>query len=129
MTSEELSEACDRLLHPNDQGDGYAWANAASDRIAVATELNARLADDEQREREDAEPINGHVIASLMPKEQFGEALYTNASFVLSSGGRLFIGGVVGDDGGFSVAIHGKPTIKTRGQLRKLLESLKVGDL
>ena len=137
MTSEEMKAKAEKRVR--EIADAIGWSGdmrvnmttvVGALRCAVKMldeERAARLAADEQLEREDAEPITGHVIASLMPKEQFGEALYTIASFALSSEVRLSIGGVVGDDGGFSVAIHGTPAITTRGQLRKLLEALKGG--
>lgn len=98
MRTDELIEACDRLLHPNDQEDGYAWANAARDRIAVASALRERLATEPQqaeriatfeRERDEARRTVAWVCRKLgIPEDSAlatGESTIAGAMHVLAA--------------------------------------------
>ena len=82
-------------------------------------ERAARLAADEQREREDAEPITEEWLRSFMDQEY--EGTFSNRSMMLGciceECGRYGWCWIIGN----VHIVH----LQTRGQLRKLLEALK----
>ena len=94
------------------------------ERLAIA--CLARLAADEQREREDSEPITGRLLAEFGPEKQFGEALFVSANFSVLDA-TIRVSGVEGDAKGFQICLGELCFITTRGQLRKLLEALAGG--
>ena len=120
MTTDELKAAAERLLACDgelewkEQYEGSENHDFNDDVDDVAKCFLARLAADEQQEKEDAEPITEELLRSLGFSAAGRGILYMHVGHTGMSWSQLgmFYG---------TTAIG----IKTRGQLRKLLEALK----